>query len=94
MANANITRDEAYDRIDRILRLNLDDINYATFSGLLDVVYGVSSGNEELNATHFVVDGQHTQVGRPDEWRDCPHVDGALCASKDECAGGCVRNRK
>lgn len=41
MADANTTRDAAYDQIDRFLRNNLDDSDYADYSAALERVYGV-----------------------------------------------------
>lgn len=47
MADANLTRSVAYDRIDRILRLNLGDADYATFSQYLEQVYTAAPSSEE-----------------------------------------------
>jgi hypothetical protein len=43
MSDLSRTRDEAYDQIDRFLRNNMDDADYAEYSQALDCVYAAES---------------------------------------------------
>ena len=69
-------RDTAYDKIDRYLRNNLDDADYADYSAALDLVYGDASAQPAPGQAPIAHLRAMSSTEQWSSWEVCPPDDG------------------